>query len=129
MPNGFKFPWINFILHSPYETCRYKDNPGEFKTIWHALYFAIVTLSTVGYGDVTPISSWGRGITVMMILSGIALIPWQLGKLVKIMFDASRKTSIKCRKCGMIEHDMDALFCKICGTVVKKQVKNKGAIS
>ncbi len=68
-----------------------KVNPGEFGTIWHALYFSVVTLSTVGYGDITPLSLWGRVITIAMILSGIALIPWQLGKLIKIIIATSGK--------------------------------------
>lgn len=65
-----------------------KINPGQFGTIWDALYFSVVTLSTVGYGDVTPLSSTGKVITVGMILSGIALIPWQLGKLLKVLLSS-----------------------------------------
>ena len=100
-----------------------KINPGEFGTIWHALYFSIVTLSTVGYGDITPLSAPGRAITVLMILSGIALIPWQLGKLVKFLFVSGSKTEIKCPKCGLMDHDRDAKYCKICGTIIKARIK------
>lgn len=99
-----------------------KVNPGEFGTIWHALYFSVVTLSTVGYGDITPLSPWGKAITIGMIISGIALIPWQLGKLVKIMFISGGKSELKCSKCGLMEHENDAKFCKQCG---KKRTENK----
>ena len=99
-------------------------NPGQFGTIWDAFYFAIVTLSTVGYGDVTPLSSLGKIVTVVMILSGIALIPWQLGKLLKILVQAGKKQNITCRKCGVEEHDLDAVHCKMCGTILKH---NRGA--
>ena len=99
-----------------------KINPGQFGNIWNAMYFAIVTMSTVGYGDITPISSWGRAVTVLMILSGIALIPWQLGKLLKIVVGSATKTQIKCNKCGLIDHDSDAYFCKQCGNKIKQNI-------
>ncbi len=94
-------------------------NPGQFGTIWDAFYFAIVTLSTVGYGDVTPLSSLGKVVTVVMILSGIALIPWQLGKLLKILVQSGKKQMVICSKCGVEEHDLDAVHCKMCGTILK----------
>ena len=100
-----------------------KINPGEFGSIWKAMYFAIVTMSTVGHGDITPVSAWGRITTVIMILSGIALIPWQLGKLLKIVISTSGKTKSTCKKCGLIEHDTDAKFCKQCGKAVKRNKK------
>jgi voltage-gated potassium channel len=95
-----------------------KINPGEFGNIMNALYFSVVTLSTVGYGDITPLSSAGKAITVAMILSGIALIPWQLGKLVKIVVASASKVQRKCKKCGLIDHDLDAKFCKQCGKTI-----------
>jgi voltage-gated potassium channel len=74
-------------------------NPAQFNTIWGAMYFVIVTISTVGYGDVTPISPAGKAITILMILSGIALIPWQLGKLVRVIVESStRKTYHEVRR-------------------------------
>ena len=96
-----------------------KINPGGFSTIFHALYFAIVTLSTVGYGDITPLSPLGKVITVIMILSGIALIPWQLGKLLKVLVQAGSKQNIKCQKCGTEEHELNAVHCNMCGTILK----------
>ena len=100
-----------------------KVNPGQFSNIWEAMYFAIVTITTVGYGDITPISWQGRAITVAMILSGIALIPWQLGKLLKVLFMEATKTKMSCKKCGLAEHDQDSNHCRICGTKLKKKKK------
>ncbi len=99
-----------------------KINPG-YGTLWDAMYFSIVTLATVGYGDVTPLSPWGKVVTVAMILSGIAVIPWQLGKLVKILFQSASKTILKCTKCGLQEHDKQAQYCMNCGTKLPKKKK------
>ena len=99
-----------------------KINPG-YGTIWDAMYFAVVTLSTVGYGDVTPTSTWGKVFTIAMILSGIAIIPWQLGKLVKVLFQSATKTTLKCTKCGLQEHDKLAVYCMNCGTKLPKRKK------
>ena len=96
-----------------------KINPGGFGTIFDSLYFAIVSLSTVGYGDITPLSSLGKVVTVFMILSGIALIPWQLGKLLKVLVTSGHKQNITCKKCGTEAHDLDAVHCKMCGTILK----------
>lgn len=92
----------------------------DYGTIWNAMYFSVVTLSTVGYGDVTPLSPLGKVITIAMILSGIAFIPWQLGKLIKILFLSTTKKQVKCKKCGLADHDADSKFCKICGKALKK---------
>jgi voltage-gated potassium channel len=48
-----------------------------------AIYFSIVTLTTVGFGDIVPVTPLGRLITTVMIISGIILIPWQVGLLIR----------------------------------------------
>jgi len=101
-----------------------KVNP-DYGTIWDSMYFSIVTLSTVGYGDVTPLSVWGKIVTIVMILSGIALIPWQLGKLVKVLFMSAGKGQNKCKKCGLADHDLDAQHCKNCGRKLNKKPKTE----
>jgi voltage-gated potassium channel len=91
-------------------------NPQKFKTFLDAFYFAVVTMTTVGFGDLTPISEGGRLLTVLMILTGIALIPWQLGDLVKHLLKTANQVEKVCGGCGLPFHDSDAQFCKICGT-------------
>ncbi len=94
-----------------------------FGTIWNALYFAIVTLSTVGYGDITPLSPLGRIVTVIMILTGVALIPWQLGKLLKVVVSSGNKHDVKCPNCGLVGHEIDAMHCKRCGKKLPEKKK------
>jgi voltage-gated potassium channel len=52
-------------------------------TFGDAFYFTVVTLTTVGFGDITPLSGAGKWVTVLMILSGIILIPWQVNHIAK----------------------------------------------
>lgn len=94
------------------------QNPETFRTFFDAFYFSVVTMTTVGFGDVTPISDTGRLITVIMILTGVTLIPWQLSILVKELVKATSQREIACSQCGHALHDADAKFCKRCGTLL-----------
>ena len=89
-------------------------NPEVFNTFVDAMYFSIVTMTTVGFGDVTPASQIGRLLTVLMILTGIALIPWQIGDLIKRIIKTTNEVKTICSGCGLDFHDQDAKFCKIC---------------
>lgn len=96
-------------------------NPNVFRTFLDAFYFSIVTMTTVGFGDVTPISEVGRLLTVLMILTGIALIPWQIGDLIKRLVKTANQIEIACWNCSWYLHDTDARFCKNCGTELNKK--------
>jgi len=98
--------------------------PGSLiETFADAFYFAIVTLSTVGFGDITPTTELGRWFTVVMIVSGIVLIPWQARRLVQLFLTAdTEKRELSCPGCGLDRHDPEALYCKLCGA---KLVRNR----
>jgi voltage-gated potassium channel len=91
-------------------------NQQNFGTFLDAFYFSVVTMTTVGFGDVTPISELGRLLTVLMILTGVALIPWQVGDLIKRLVKTANQIENSCKNCGLRFHDADAEFCKRCGT-------------
>ncbi|MEO1375794.1 MAG: ion transporter [Cyanobacteria bacterium J06635_10] len=91
-------------------------NPEVFSTFVDAMYFSIVTMTTVGFGDVTPVSQIGRLLTISMIFTGIALIPWQVGDLIKRIIKKNNEVETICSGCGLDLHDEDAKFCKRCGT-------------
>ncbi|EAZ92598.1 ion transporter [Crocosphaera chwakensis] len=105
-----------FIYSGAIYQVEHYSNPEVFKTFFDALYFSVVTMTTVGFGDVIPLSEAGRILTVMMIFSGILLIPWQLGILTQKFLQNSQQGDQNCSHCGLKFHDRDANFCKICGT-------------
>lgn len=96
-------------------------NPKVFTTFLDAVYFSVVTMTTVGFGDVIPTSQMGRLLTVLMILTGIALIPWQVGDLIKRLVKTREQVALPCSICGLPFHDSDARFCKTCGTPLAKR--------
>jgi voltage-gated potassium channel len=92
-------------------------HPGtKIATFSDSVYFAIITLTTVGYGDITPVTGFGRFITILIVLSGIIFIPWQIKELIKQFIIPGEKISTECRTCGLEHHEADAKFCKNCGT-------------
>lgn len=93
-------------------------HPETFRSFLDAAYFAVVTMTTVGYGDITPVSDAGRLCTILMILTGIALIPTQLGDLIRRILKVSQSIQVPCSNCGWSVHDPDAQFCKRCGTTL-----------
>lgn len=83
-----------------------------------AFYFSVVTLTTVGFGDIVPVSSYGRWVTVFMILSGVLLIPWQVGLIAREWANLMVKRNVICPQCGLKYHDQDASHCKSCGSII-----------
>ena len=107
---------IVFIYSGLIYQVEHGANSQAFGTFLDAFYFSVVTMTTVGFGDVTPVSEGGRLLTVLMILTGIAVIPWQLGDLIKQLLKSANQVEKLCSGCGLPFHDKDAQFCKICGT-------------
>lgn len=111
---------IIFVYSGLIYQVEHSVNPEAFRTFFDAFYFSVVTMTTVGFGDVIPVSAGGRLMTVLMILTGIALIPWQLGDLIKHLVKTAdtdeKHKKIRCSGCGLLLHDADANYCKICGT-------------
>jgi voltage-gated potassium channel len=96
------------------------NNPNVLiHTFGEAFYYVVSTLSTVGFGDFVTVTPLGRAFTVIMIMSGAILVPWQAGKLIRMLIlDDASKNSVTCSKCGLVGHDHDASHCKACGNVI-----------
>jgi len=106
---------IVFVYSGLIYQVEHRVNPKNFGTFFDAVYFSVVTMTTVGFGDVTPTSQAGRLMTVLMIMTGIALIPWQLGDLIKRLVKNTNQVDTVCSICGLSSHDTDARYCKACG--------------
>jgi voltage-gated potassium channel len=98
-----------------------QDINTEVKNFGDAFYFTVVALTTVGFGDITPKSNAGKWVTVLMILSGIILIPWQISRIVREWVHMASKAEIVCPGCGLRYHDRDASHCKACGLLIYQE--------
>ena len=108
---------IIFVYAGLIYQVEHSTNPEVFRYFFDALYFAVVTMTTVGFGDVVPLSDSGRIITVLMILTGVLLIPLQISDLTKALLKSNKDyKEVKCSGCGFFIHDLDANFCKVCGS-------------
>lgn len=88
-----------------------------FTTLNAAVYWAIVTVSTVGYGDITPHTAAGRTIASVLILMGYSLIAIPTGLITSHMSAElnHRRQSRVCPHCHHTGHESDACYCKVCG--------------
>ena len=97
-------------------------NSDRLVNFFDAFYFVVVTMTTVGYGDVTPLSEAGRFMTVLMIFTGVLFIPWQLSELIAQVVKTYNVVERKCNSCGLSRHEPDALFCKQCGSELNSKI-------
>ncbi len=88
-----------------------------FSSIPRSIYWAIVTLTTVGYGDIAPATVLGQFFASIIMLTGYAIIAVPTGIITVELSKASQKTinTQVCRHCNKTGHDNDARFCKYCG--------------
>ncbi|MEQ8850299.1 MAG: ion transporter [Phycisphaerales bacterium] len=93
-----------------------KGNP-DFDSMPNAIYWAVITMTTVGYGDVTPTTPVGKGMTALLVLVGYSLIIVPTGILTaEISQQRGRSpTTRACPSCMLEGHDEDATYCKRCG--------------
>lgn len=88
-----------------------------FTSIPRSIYWAIVTLTTVGYGDISPQTSTGQMLAAFIMILGYSIIAVPTGIVtVELSHVSSRNATRSCRECSAEGHDNDAVFCKYCGT-------------
>lgn len=88
-----------------------------FTSIPRSIYWAIVTMTTVGYGDVAPKTTLGMGLAAVVMILGYAIlaVPTGIVTVEMVHASASQKTSQACPSCCFEGHEIDAVFCKRCG--------------
>jgi len=90
-----------------------------FTSIPASVYWAISTISTVGYGDLVPRTDIGRALASLMMLVGWGILAVPTGIVSAEMtaqhFRGRRSPAKECGKCGTTDHEEDAGYCRICG--------------
>lgn len=94
------------------------NQDSGFTSIPISIYWAVVTLTTVGYGDIAPVTALGQTLAGMLMILGYAIIAVPTGIVTAEM---SRKTESEittqvCPHCLKEGHDKDATFCKYCSS-------------
>ena len=88
-----------------------------FTSIPKSIYWAIVTLTTVGYGDISPGTSLGQALAAIVMISGYSIIAVPTG-IFTVEFSRAMKKKVlacSCPQCGMESHGSDAAYCRRCG--------------
>ena len=93
-----------------------------FTSIPKSMYWTVVTITTVGYGDITPQTPLGQGIAALTMLIGYSIIAIPTGILTaEISHEMVRTRDLrKCSNCGKKGHDNDAEYCNHCGSELEK---------
>ncbi len=89
-----------------------------FTSIPKSIYWAIVTLTTVGYGDIAPVTILGQTLASFIMIMGYAIIAVPTGIVTVELSKISDNeiSEIICLGCDCRGHDSDAEYCKYCGT-------------
>lgn len=88
-----------------------------FDSIPQSMYWAIVTMTTVGYGDISPTTPLGKAVAAVMMLLGYCLIivPTSIVSAELVKDNSKKITTQVCPECHREGHDKDAAYCKFCG--------------
>lgn len=93
-----------------------------FTSIPIGMYWAITTMATVGYGDITPVTPLGRFVTTFLMLIGYGIIAVPTGiYTAELALGLRERRDDACPNCKLAEHDTDADYCRRCGTALPKK--------
>ncbi len=87
-----------------------------FRSMPVSVYWAVVTLTTVGYGDLVPATAAGKAIASMVMVLGYGIIAVPTGIYAAELRNISvhRRQAVTCSECARTGHEEDALFCRYC---------------
>jgi len=101
-----------------------------FDSIPRSVYWAVVTLTTVGYGDISPISPLGQFIAALIMIMGYAVIAVPTGIVTSEFTRAYKNRKMSdgvstqvCSTCLYEGHDTDANYCKKCGNSIRDSLR------
>ena len=94
------------------------DFNSGFSNIPQSIYWAIVTITTVGFGDITPVTIAGKLMSCVIMLTGFAIIAVPTGVVtteIQREMKFATESGRACADCGWAKHDLQAMFCQQCG--------------
>ena len=102
---------------------------AEFSSIPQSIYWAVTTMTTVGYGDVAPDTALGRGLAAVIMIMGYGIIAVPTGIVTLELNEAHRKraNTRTCPECSAEGHSYEASFCWRCGSALFR--KNSGNVN
>ena len=92
-----------------------EGEPSGFDSIPRGVYWAVVTLTTVGYGDIAPQTPLGQFVAALVMVMGYGIIAVPTGIVTAEMTVAARRDQRKCGNCNEAGHAPGAHFCRACG--------------
>ena len=98
-----------------------ESKESGFTSIPQSIYWAVVTLTTVGYGDIAPATALGKFIAGAVMILGYAIIAVPTGIVTSEITRNNKNKEITtqvCPNCLKEGHDIDAEFCKFCGAKI-----------
>ncbi|MFA5668709.1 MAG: ion transporter [Balneolaceae bacterium] len=97
-----------------------------FTSIPRGIYWAVVTLTTVGYGDISPETPLGQMLAIGIMILGYGIIAVPTGivtlELGKVGSDPDKISTQVCKHCSREGHEADAIYCKFCGYELNPEV-------
>ena len=107
-----------FVMSGIVYASQYGRNPGINNYV-DALYFTVTALTTTGFGDITLEGTFGRFISIVIMILGVTLFLM----LIRVLLQP-HKVRFRCPTCALMRHDADAVHCKACGTIL--QIPDEG---
>ena len=95
-----------------------EGHQNGFESIPLSIYWAVITITTVGYGDIVPSTPMGKFIATLIMLLGYVIIAVPTGIVAVSLTAASNRREVStqaCPNCSRQGHDPDAVHCKYCG--------------
>ena len=110
---------INVIVGSTMYLIEGPEN--GFDSMFRGLYWSIVTMSTVGFGDIAPATPIGQVLAAMLMITGYSVIAVPTG-IVSAEVAGRGQHDLSCKGCGSAVHSSAARFCDACGTSLRADV-------
>lgn len=97
-----------------------------FTSIPKAIYWAVITITTVGYGDLVPKTPLGQAIATLVMMVGYSVIAVPTGILTSEMLNQLQhpRSTRRCSGCASVDHESDAHYCRHCGDALPEPGKS-----